>query len=456
MSDATATADVQEVTQGQATEQVTPEILEQRMQEAMFNDDLETFSSLEEQMNNLVTGVQPAQVVQETTSNPEVVDTGGVGSTDGSSAETSTELDPEVLNNLKASLGVPVQPVVPQQPVQPTQPVHPVHPVQQVVQQPQVQQPVHAQQQPVTEIPVRPLRPDVSRDPVEWTPEQAKLMEKYQEDLDTYDINKTAYFENKLNEVSQWRQQQEQQNQIQEQQRVQSYAEQTFWNDVRQFQNESDKFKTSRDILDIHKDLEALGGTLVTAMGIRPNGADPASMQMFQNQKSLAVSKLMEGDPDMTAFAKSAGIELPEGTDVYRRINEVVSYRAQAIDSKILGQEAPLQSAYLNMLASRGELNKAFDSVAANAQQQALQSKANVIENLQQTVKTPTAHGVQGPSKMTTVPGADQQTSNMYIQKGISAQDAQFHMNIIADPGSIDGNLAAYNRFDEIDKKLNT
>ena len=325
----------------------------------------------------------------------------------------------------------------------------------------QQQVPVETQAPPTStgsiELPDLPVRPEgVSFDPADWGKEEVNSMSEYYQKMEEYNIAQSQALKTLVQGETSYtgRLEQVEQRLRAEQEAVeQERATMQFWDSIRKFQGSSKEFNTQRDIADIHNDLETLGDKLARAAGYYPNTASPAAMQTYEQNKAYILNQFLNGDDRVVTVANSLGIEKPEGVDQYMRIKEIMDYKANAVAQGRLGTTAPLQTAYLDMLSSNGELGKLMDTMTVEARTEAYKDRARAIKEAKSNVRTPSNHGIGGTAS-TPSSAVGEGFGSILAGQGLTPEEIEFFSRVNNNPTMLQ-DPDALERFGEIDAKLN-
>ena len=320
-------------------------------------------------------------------------------------------------------------------------------------------QPVAPTTQPSVEsisIPEVPVRPEgVSFDPADWGTEDVAKMSKYTQEMEQYNTAQNAAVRSLLSGDNSYvgRVEQIEQQLNAERQKVQrDRDEMNFWDGVRKFQNASKEFSTSKDISEIHKDLDTIGEALAKAAGYYPNYSSQDAMNQFEANKGTILAAWLNDDPQYKQLGDSLGLTKPDDVDKYMRIKEIMDYKATAVGAGRLGTTAPLQTAYLDMLNSTGELGKLMESMVIDERSKAYKDKAEAIKDAQSTVRTPSNQGAGGAAQVASIAGSGVLVDTL-TRQGLSTDDINFFIKVNSNPTLLQ-DPSNLERFGAIDGKI--
>jgi hypothetical protein len=267
--------------------------------------------------------------------------------------------------------------------------------------------------------PVRPKRPDVSHDPVDWSLEDSELYREYETDLEAYDEAKDTYFE-QLSEYNASRvvsSLSEREAQV----KKEEAQDLLFWDTNRKLQLEVPLLATSRDIADVHKDVTAFASRLASLHGITANDQD------YSGKVSNVLGAYVNGDASVIANATKAGLQKPNDFDTYFEISDLHQQRAEGIESGLFGSNTPLSLVYTQKAMKNGTL--------ASAQEKVNRATAQAIAESNRAVRTPS----NSPYVENTQRSFDTALSNRVENEGLAKagltdSEMELYYQVEADP----------------------
>jgi hypothetical protein len=307
------------------------------------------------------------------------------------------------------------------------------------------------------DVPELPKRPQgVSYDPAEWSSDDVKSMESYYSAMDNYTAKQNevirALSENGLGQVNSRVEAIERHYATEQQKLEQERQEMALWDSIRSFQGTSKEFATGTDIRDIHRNLLEIGDKLARAANFYPDPNNAQAQQKYEQNKNFVLQEFLKGNEKYVEMAKAVGIERNEDIDKYMKIKGVMDYKSQAVQTGRLGNSSPLQTAYLDMLATTGDLSKLIDGIATDQRASAYKDRAEAVSAAQSAVRTPSAAGV-GQQSDNPKPMLNSSIANNLLGQGLSQDEVEFFLRVNERPELLQDskNLT---RFEDIDKRV--
>lgn len=312
----------------------------------------------------------------------------------------------------------------------------PVH-TQPVQQQAPVQQPTIPQFQsvPLGEAPKRVERPDLPKDPQDYTLEDERKFNEYILNRDAYDSQMEEYLagiaqnvggvQSVMGEVEKMRQAEA--TRVQQQQEAD--ATRSFWNNVSDFQKTNESFSTTLSIQDARTEALGYEDNVAALLGIVDDGTGS-----FVGQVEIAMQLLDAGDPSLTAKVSNAGLTKPEDYDNYKGLVELDTFKAEAVSKGWLGVNASYEDAYALSRFRNGDFQSAIKDTAKTATVEAVKDVRRVVKEAQDAVRTPGNVGDNGGggAQLTGIASID--NAKLTVSEMTMLEELSNDMSLISDP----------------------
>lgn len=268
--------------------------------------------------------------------------------------------------------------------------------------------------------PVRPKRPEVSYDPLDWSDEDKAAMKQYDNERDSYDDALSDYYE-KLSErnlktvesrLSKKEQAEQAQKEITE-------AEKRLWEDNRTLQSFVPELSTTKDIAEVHNDIVNFANNLAYSMGVDVN-----DMQLKNN----LLYRYVNGDSSVVSKANAVGLSLSEDADKYFKISDLKAKKDQGVKAGLYGPNTSLKTVWLDTAASSGSLETAFRTSSVDPK---VEQKRAAAEAVRQAEQAPRTMASQQSSRQ----GFDEYVGlekhiDVLRKKGLSDNDIKFYLDV--------------------------
>ena len=318
---------------------------------------------------------------------------------------------------------------------------------------PAVQLPVASLDIPKPQLPPRPQLP---HDRGEWMEEDGKAFDEYQDAFAKYQEEILEYndkiVEARFSALQARLDSNDQQNQI-SQQKI-SEAER-LWESNKKLQELNPSLKTTKDIVEVHGEVEDFARSLAVANGVRFNDTS-----LLQKGYSL-LAAYNNGDARTLEAAKKYNIQAPVDFKKYVELSMLKDSleleKSQLVADGIYGNNIPLEQVWIlkhgrSPLASSPQV-----SDAERLQQQVNRAQANAIGALEKAVVTPSNAGLIDDSKngfdQMNVGFAQNVLQQKMVEKGFTQDDRDFMLRFESGKESVH-NPSVMDRYDSLANKL--
>lgn len=245
--------------------------------------------------------------------------------------------------------------------------------------------------------PVKPTFPaDMPEDRLEWTKDDWKKFDEYNEKLVEYGVaaataaipksQSTALppeFQEMKAELETYKKERQDRLASEENKKkddARKEADRAMWDGMRDFQRQHSDYGTKDDVTKLNENVWSWMYKIAKANGVEcPYGADANQRAQYELRVKQIAHQFNTGDP--AVVSRCEGIETPEGKDQYFKLAQLFVRRKQLIDEGMLTEKAPLHAAWLWNQDASGELDKQIEAVEREA---LTRGQTSVLESMSQ------------------------------------------------------------------------
>jgi hypothetical protein len=158
-------------------------------------------------------------------------------------------------------------------------------------------------------------------------------------------------------------------------------ADLAHWNQFMEFQNKHGSYSTDVPIKQLNDDMNKWMDLIAAANGVKKGTNGEASGEYFR-QRGQIVNQYLNNDAQVVQ--NSEGIQPPKGHDKFFKLLELYQALNKYKENSVLGPNATLEHAYLQMKHESGDMEEALDTIRVNERTKATEQFADGVQAFQQ------------------------------------------------------------------------